>query len=121
MTDVTGFGLLGHLLEMADGSGLTARLQYDAIPRLAGVDYYLAEGCVPGGTLRNFDSYGHGVGAISELQKHFLCDPQTSGGLLVAVAPEGVERFLSMASDIGLSLSPIGQMMARQEHGVVIA
>lgn len=121
MTDVTGFGLLGHLLEMADGSGLTARLQYDAIPRLAGVDYYLAEDCVPGGTLRNFDSYGHGVGAISELQKHFLCDPQTSGGLLVAVAPEGVERFLSMASDIGLSLSPIGQMMARQEHGVVIA
>lgn len=121
MTDVTGFGLLGHLLEMADGSRLTARLQYDAVPRLAGVDHYLAEGCVPGGTLRNFDSYGHGVGTISEPQKHFLCDPQTSGGLLVAVAPEGVAQFLSVASGIGLNLSPIGQMMARQEHGVVIA
>lgn len=121
MTDVTGFGLLGHLLEMADGSGLTARLHYDAVPRLPSVEHYLVEGCVPGGTLRNFDSYGQGVGAISEPQKQLLCDPQTSGGLLVAVAPEGVDEFLSTAAGIGLELNPIGQMLARQTHGVVIA
>ncbi|WP_081591374.1 selenide, water dikinase SelD, partial [Pseudomonas avellanae] len=58
MTDVTGFGLLGHLVEMADGAGLTARLDYAAVPRLPGVEHYIAEGCVPGGTLRNFESYG---------------------------------------------------------------
>jgi selenide,water dikinase len=57
MTDVTGFGLLGHLVEMADGSQLTARIRYDAVPRLPGVEYYLDQGCVPGGTLRNYDSY----------------------------------------------------------------
>ena len=56
MTDVTGFGLLGHLVEMAEGSGLSAVIDYAAVPRLEGVDYYMDQGCVPGGTLRNFDS-----------------------------------------------------------------
>lgn len=93
MTDVTGFGLLGHLVELAEGSGLTAHLRYDAVPRLPSVDHYLAEGCIPGGTLRNFDSYGHKIGALTEDQKHLLCDPQTSGGLLVAVSPEGEAEF----------------------------
>ncbi|SHH84874.1 selenide, water dikinase SelD [Pollutimonas bauzanensis] len=118
MTDITGFGLLGHLLEMADGSGLTARLDYAAVPRLASVDYYLGEGCVPGGTLRNFESYGAGVAPLSEAQKQLLCDPQTSGGLLVAVEPAGVARFLDVAAGLGLQLEPIGELVARGGHAV---
>ncbi len=58
-----------------------------AVPRLPGVEHYLAEGCVPGGTLRNFDAYGHKLPEIDERTRNILCDPQTSGGLLVACAP----------------------------------
>ncbi|PRD67996.1 selenide, water dikinase SelD [Malikia spinosa] len=120
MTDVTGFGLLGHLVEMADGAGLTARLDYAAVPRLPGVDYYLAEGCVPGGTLRNFESYGDKIGALSEEQKQLLCDPQTSGGLLVAVEPAGEAEFLALAAELGLTLAPIGSLEPRGAHSVEV-
>jgi len=120
MTDVTGFGLLGHLLEMAEGSGLTARIEYAKVPRLPGVDYYLAQGCVPGGTLRNFDSYGERVAPLGEEQKQLLCDPQTSGGLLVAVAPEGEAEFLALAAELGLALEPIGELQERQRYAVEV-
>ena len=120
MTDVTGFGLLGHLVEMADGAGLTAQLDYAAVPRLPGVDYYLAEGCVPGGTLRNFDSYGEKIAPITEAQRNLLCDPQTSGGLLIAVTPEGEAEFLAVAAALGLTLAPIGRLVERQSHAVEV-
>ena len=121
MTDVTGFGLLGHLVEMAEGSGLTARIDYAAVPRLAGVSHYLAEGCAPGGTQRNFDSYGHKIAPLAqEEQRLLLCDPQTSGGLLVAVTPEGEAEFLAVAAGLGLVLEPIGQMTARQQFAVQV-
>ena len=118
MTDVTGFGLLGHLVEMAEGSGLTAVLDCAAVPRLEGVDYYLEQGCVPGGTLRNFESYGDKIAPLTEAQKHLLCDPQTSGGLLVAVSPEGEPAFLQLALELGLALEPIGQLTARHTFAV---
>jgi selenide,water dikinase len=120
MTDVTGFGLLGHLLEMADGSGLTAQLQFAAVPRLPGVDYYLTQGCVPGGTQRNFDSYGEKVAPLTDEQKNLLCDPQTSGGLLVAVTPEGEAEFLAVAAELGLVLVPIGALVERQTYAVEV-
>ncbi|NMY51040.1 selenide, water dikinase SelD [Pseudomonas sp. WS 5011] len=120
MTDVTGFGLLGHLVEMADGANLTAQLDYDAVPRLPGVDYYLAEGCVPGGTLRNFDSYGEKIAPISDEQRDLLCDPQTSGGLLVAVTAEGEAEFLAVAAELGLNLAPIGRLVERQRYAVEV-
>lgn len=120
MTDVTGFGLLGHLVEMAEGAQLTAQLEFAAVPRLPGVDYYLAEGCIPGGTLRNFDSYGDRVAPISDEQRNLLCDPQTSGGLLVAVAPEGEQEFLAMAAELGLQLAPIGRLVERRDHAVEV-
>ena len=121
MTDVTGFGLLGHLVEMADGSGLTAQIDYAAVPRLAGVSHYLAEGCAPGGTQRNFDSYGHKIAPLAqEEQRLLLCDPQTSGGLLVAVTPEGEAEFLAVAAGLGLALEPIGQMTTRQQFAVQV-
>ncbi len=120
MTDVTGFGLLGHLVEMADGSGLSARLEYARVPRLPGVEHYLAEGCVPGGTLRNYESYGERIVALSEEQRHLLCDPQTSGGLLVAVSGEGEAEFLGVAAELGLELAPIGELVVRQRHAVEV-
>ncbi len=120
MTDVTGFGLLGHLVEMADGSGLTARLDFSAVPRIQSTDYYLSEGCVPGGTGRNFASYGHRVASLAEDRQQLLCDPQTSGGLLVAVKPEAEEAFLSSAAELGLSLQPIGELVTAAEHAVEV-
>lgn len=120
MTDVTGFGLLGHLVEMADGANLTAQLDYAAVPRLPGVEHYLAEGCVPGGTQRNFDSYGDKIAPLSEEQRNLLCDPQTSGGLLVAVAAGGEAEFLAVAAELGLTLSPIGRLVKRQSHAVEV-
>jgi len=120
MTDVTGFGLLGHLVEMADGSGLTARLNYAAVPRINGVEHYLAAGCIPGGTGRNFASYGQRVAALSEDQKQLLCDPQTSGGLLVAVRPDANDAFLTAAAELGLSLAPIGELMGAGAHAVEV-
>jgi len=120
MTDVTGFGLLGHLVEMADGSGLTARIRYDAVPRLGSVEYYLEAGCVPGGTLRNFDSYGERIAPLPELHKLLLCDPQTSGGLLVAVEPAGEAQFLATAKELGMDLAPIGELVERQSRAVEV-
>ncbi|MEE4888158.1 selenide, water dikinase SelD [Pseudomonas alliivorans] len=120
MTDVTGFGLLGHLVEMADGAGLTARLDYAAVPRLPGVEHYIAEGCVPGGTLRNFESYGDKIASLSDAQRDLLCDPQTSGGLLVSVTPQGEAEFLAAAAESGLQLKPVGTLLERQTHAVEV-
>lgn len=120
MTDVTGFGLLGHLVEMADGSGLSARLQADAVPRIDSVPYYLEQGCVPGGTQRNFDSYGARIAPLSESLRNLLCDPQTSGGLLVAVEPASETEFLHAARRAGLQLVPIGELIERQPHAVEV-
>lgn len=91
MTDVTGFGLLGHLSEMCEGSGLQAIIEFDKVPKINVIDEYLDKGSIPGGTNRNWASYGHKIGELTERQKHILADPQTSGGLLVAVE-HGFER-----------------------------
>lgn len=122
MTDVTGFGLLGHLVEMADGSRLCAQLHFDAVPRIASVPHYLEQGCIPGGTGRNFESYGHRVRLGEESQHQLLCDPQTSGGLLVAVKPEGEAEFLAAAKDQGLQLAPIGELISKQntDHDLAV-
>ena len=120
MTDVTGFGLLGHLIEMADGSGLTAKLNDSAIPRLKSADYYLAEGCIPGGTERNFASYGHRIAPLTKQQKLLLCDPQTSGGLLIALAPTAEKEFLDLAASQGLNLQTIGEFHSASEFAVEV-
>jgi len=120
MTDVTGFGLLGHLVEMTDGSAVSAHIDFDKVPRLHGVEYYLGQGCIPGGTRRNFESYGERIAPISETQKQLLCDPQTSGGLLVAVAPEGVKEFLDVAHQSGLKLEAIGEIVKQEKYAVSV-
>ena len=109
----TGFGLLGHLIEMCEGSGLDAVIDFAAVPTLPHVAHYLELGCSPGGAQRNFDSYGHKIGPLSERQRQVLCDPQTSGGLLVAVAPGSDAAFLDVARAHGLALEPIGELLPR--------
>ncbi|WEJ63759.1 selenide, water dikinase SelD [Thiomicrorhabdus lithotrophica] len=114
LTDVTGFGVLGHLIEICEGSNIAAQVEFEKVPVLPHVLDYLEQGCTPGGTSRNFDSYGHKVSGlfdstINETQKMILCDPQTSGGLLAAVRPGAVEEFKSVAAKYGLALESIGQ------------
>ncbi len=111
MTDVTGFGLLGHLREMCEGSGVRAEIDYKAVPKLEHIEEYIAMGCSPGGAARNFASYGHKVGEMSDTQRALLCDPQTSGGLLVAVAPQSEEEFHAVTVAAGMELTPIGQLI----------
>ena len=109
ITDVTGFGLLGHLSEICEGSGISAVVEYEKVPTLKNVKKYLAMGCVPGGTRRNFESYGSKIGAMNAEQQDILCDAQTSGGLLCAVKQESVAQFLEITKKAGLSLEPIGK------------
>ena len=111
MTDVTGFALLGHLIEMCEGSQLNTVLDYDKVPHLDPVKDYIAQGCIPGGTLRNFDSYGDKVSAISDEQRSLLCDPQTSGGLLIAVTPESQDELESLLNSQELHAQPIGELV----------
>jgi selenide, water dikinase len=113
MTDVTGFGLLGHLSEMCEGSNLTAEVYLDKVPVLPEALEYLAQKAIPGGTIRNFDSYGHKIAELTPDQKHILCDPQTSGGLLVAVDPAGREEVLQVFKKYDLTLEPIGVLKER--------
>jgi selenide,water dikinase len=74
------------------------------------VQDYLAKGCSPGGAQRNFDSYGEHIAPMNEGQKQILCDPQTSGGLLVAVAEEGENDFLRVIQAAGMNLAPLGSL-----------
>jgi selenide,water dikinase len=116
MTDVTGFGLLGHLKELCDGADLGAEIDFDAVPLLERdvILDYVAKGCIPGGTTRNFDSYGHAVNELTAVQRAVLCDPQTSGGLLVTVAPDRVDDFMSVWRDeLETPCVPIGRMTKR--------
>jgi selenide,water dikinase len=121
MTDVTGFGLLGHLIELCQGASLSAQLDAEAVPLINRdvIHDYLDQGSFPGGTTRNFQSYGHHVAPMSEQQKYVLCDPQTSGGLLVTVNPAHADAFIRDAAELGLEgLRPIGRMIKSSEHVV---
>jgi selenide,water dikinase len=109
ITDVTGFGLLGHLCEICEGSGVAATIDYAAVPRFPDVEEYLDMGCSPGGARRNFDSYGSKISHLDQRQRAILCDPQTSGGLLIAVKPQAVKLFLEITARHGLQLAPIGE------------
>ncbi|WP_367388817.1 selenide, water dikinase SelD [Lewinella sp. LCG006] len=122
MTDVTGFGLIGHLREMMEASATSARIDFANVPLIdtAVIHHYLAEGCVPGGTNRNWASYGHKVGEVTDLQRNILCDPQTSGGLLVAISPDELTAFQQFQKNNGLELSPVGRVEEQKEKLVYV-
>ena len=110
MTDVTGFGLGGHLLELCRGSGLRAEIEVAALPLIESVADYIAAGQMPGGTGRNFASYGRELGEMSEFARAVVCDPQTSGGLLVAVRPDAADEVAALLAGAGLHASPVGRL-----------
>lgn len=116
LTDVTGFGLLGHLLELCRGAGLGARLEMGKIPLLPGVEAMAAEGLVTGASGRNWAAYGRDVelgGAITPAQRALLSDPQTSGGLLVSCRADSVDQVLTLFHRGGFERATvIGRMEA---------
>lgn len=116
MTDVTGFGLLGHLLEMCQGSALKATINSAAVPLLdESLYHYIQEGCVPGGSQRNWDSVRQYVSNINARQQTLLCDPQTSGGLLISIAPDSVDEAIAVLIAAGCFYQPIGHMSSAAE------
>lgn len=116
MTDVTGFGLLGHLSEICEASGIGATVWFDKVPLLPNVEKYRELGCIPGGARKNFMSYGHKISPMTQQQREILCDAQTSGGLLVIVKKSAVAEFLQSAENFSLALEAIGETSAQGEH-----
>ena len=115
LTDVTGFGLLGHLIEICEGSKMSAVIDFEKVPVIPGIEHYLAKKCFPGGTTRNFDSYGKKVNSITENQRNILCDPQTSGGLLVAVEPPAIDEVKKLFEIHDLKLESFGEIVPEDE------
>ncbi|BBP00644.1 selenide, water dikinase SelD [Sulfuriferula nivalis] len=116
LTDVTGFALLGHLLEICRGSHLAAEIDFAAVPVWSEALVLAKQGYTPGAAARNWKSYGHDVTLPADMedwQKNLLCDPQTSGGLLVSCAPEAVDAVLQVFHAQGFAdVSVIGSLQA---------
>ncbi|WZL82026.1 selenide, water dikinase SelD [Vallitaleaceae bacterium 9-2] len=108
LTDVTGFGLMGHLTEICEGSHISATILYDQVPLLPNTLKYYHLDCIPGGTRNNFKSYGHHLAPMTKEQEIILCDAQTSGGLLTIVRKDAVAAFKELTQKHGLDLNPIG-------------
>ncbi|MBS1759402.1 MAG: selenide, water dikinase SelD [Bacteroidetes bacterium] len=121
MTDITGFGLLGHLIEMAEGSNLTAEIFYDQIPVAAGVKEYIAQRIFPDATTRNWNSYSDKVkfeSGVNVMEAFSLLpDPQTNGGLLLSVKEEAIE---SVKNILGAELISIGRMKEVGDKTIVV-
>jgi len=122
MTDVTGFGILGHLIEMCEGAKLSAEIEFNAIPilDLEILKPYLDSFVIPDNTFRNFSSYGKKASTLSGIQLQILCDPQTSGGLLVAVGKEAEAKFLELCEGDGIEPSKIGVFTDQSEFVVKV-
>jgi selenide,water dikinase len=126
MTDVTGFGLAGHLIEMADGSGLSAELNYSRVILLDGIREYLSQRVVPDATYRNWNSYGKKIHFETDVNVmeafSTLPDPQTNGGLLIAVNPDSIHEIEKLFKESGMEkfMTPIGKMIAKQEKSILV-
>lgn len=113
MTDVTGFGLIGHLLEICNASGVTAKINFDEVPTLAleMLEPYLAQFVMPDNTMRNFSAHSEFCSQMSARQLQILCDPQTSGGLLIAVDPEQCKVVEELLKSENLHHTCIGEIL----------
>ncbi|MFN6087229.1 MAG: selenide, water dikinase SelD [Cyclobacteriaceae bacterium] len=120
MTDVTGFGLLGHLTEVCEGSNLSAEIEFEKVPRFEFLLEYLNQKSTPGGTQRNWDSYGAKIAPLGDEQRAILADPQTSGGLLVSVNETHAAEFERFAGEKGSLLKPFGKLVSKVENVVNI-
>lgn len=120
MTDVTGFGFLGHLTEMCKGSGLSAEINYASIPKLKNLNHYVSKMIYPDITFRNWKSYEDQVSGINAESLLTLCDPQTNGGLLIAVDSESENQFLKYCREEGYDLLSIGTFTEQKEKLIYI-
>ena len=116
MTDVTGFGLLGHLTEMCQGSNLSAFVESSQVPIISETVYYLNEGAIPGGTKRNWESYGKDIDLSNSADKNILCDPQTSGGLLIAIEESGRQEVEDLLQSYNFPSTPFGRLYRRNDR-----
>jgi selenide,water dikinase len=123
LTDVTGFGLAGHLLELCRGAKLSAQIQWDSIPVVSEAVKLVKEGIFTGASPRNWLGYGHEMSMaphLNEWQQNLLSDPQTSGGLLISCSPEATEQVLEILRADGFTQAQkIGQFV--QGSGVSVA
>ena len=120
MTDVTGFGLLGHLVEICEASSISAEIWFDKVPLLPNIEHYRQLGCIPGGARKNFMSYGSKISEMTQQQREILCDAQTSGGLLVIVEKTKIDSFLELTKQHNLSLEAIGETHSKVEKCVKV-
>ena len=122
-TDVTGFGLVGHAVEMARGARATIRLRRASIPLMSGVSALVRDGMVPAGCYRNRDFYSRYLETGDDIipdEMLPLFDPQTSGGLLISLTPQRIGGFLRLAENSGLFVRVIGEVIPPCEHSVEI-
>ncbi len=123
MTDVTGFGLAGHLMEICKGSNLSAEIKFESIPTIPGLQKYLDQFIYPDMTTKNFSNYSSQISQLNAQQLFTLFDPQTSGGLLVAIDPEKVDNYKSICLDFGLqgiADQPIGRMTSIKDKTIEV-
>lgn len=125
ITDVTGFALAGHALELARGAGVTVQIDWPAVPLLPGVRELAAQGIVTGASGRNWTAYGHEVAlpaGFADAERALLTDPQTSGGLLVASTPSSLGEVNAVFEQHGFGeATVVGQVLPRGEHALVVA
>ncbi|MBY5952147.1 selenide, water dikinase SelD [Algoriphagus marincola] len=121
MTDVTGFGLLGHLIEMAEGAGLSAELAIGQLPLIEGIQVYIDQFIFPDNTYRNWNAYNTKTEGVKGMDLVKLCDPQTSGGLLIAVSPENKTWFEDTLKQANQEAWQIGSFTPKQEFTVKVS
>lgn len=121
VTDVTGFGLLGHLIEMAQGSNLSAVINYTNVPKIEGISFYLNQNTIPDATFRNWNAYSTVTEISSDVNVmeafNLLPDPQTNGGLLFSADPNSINEVIILLQENGLEnfITPIGKMIKKEE------
>ncbi len=120
MTDVTGFGLLGHLIEMAEGAGLSAKIDLSKLPLIEGIQEYINQFIFPDNTYRNWNAYSPKTKGVQGMDLVKLCDPQTSGGLLISVSPENKTWFKETIQSQNQVAWEIGSFTAKEEFVVEV-
>ena len=120
LTDVTGFGLLGHLIEMCDGAGVSAEIEYAQVPLMDRVKDLSAKFIYADNTMRNWKSYESKVAGIGSESLLTLCDPQTSGGLLITIDAAYEEELFKISLPQNTSLFKIGKIIAKREKQIII-
>ncbi|MGM9511585.1 selenide, water dikinase SelD [Larkinella sp. GY13] len=120
LTHVSGYGLLGHLITMAENSGLSAEIDFHKVPVFPMLDEYRKSENIPDGTRRNWDLFGEKTSELTEEQRFLLADPQLSGGLLIAVDPRSATLFEQVAFEYKLHLKAFGQLIEKSEKAVYV-